>query len=452
MMKPAEPTGERIHSDAMAALLERLTVAATRRGVDLGCEDVSACLAALDHPERRPRLRVHIAGTNGKGSTSTFVEAIARRAGLRTGLFTSPHLVRLGERIRVGGVLADDTDLVAAGEAVAAVGGDRLTFFEQLTVMGLWLFARAEVDIAILEVGLGGRLDATNAVSAEIAAVTGVAFDHCRWLGDTLAEIAAEKAGIFKPGQDALIGRAGLPEAIPWLVEHAQRAGAATVTTVDAPLPADITLGLAGAHQRDNAALAVAIARAAAARGVLPDDPTRWYQGLAQAHIAGRLETIAPGVVLDGAHNPDAANALAAALARFPRPRVLVLASGRDKDLEGMLRPLWGQIDGVVATAFAGPRALPPKTLAERVRALGAHRTPAIPCSAAPDIRAALPQARRQAGLSDPPGDGASAQDRAAGTVIVAGSLFLVGEARSLLTGDEHRGMLVRDPLWPMAS
>jgi dihydrofolate synthase/folylpolyglutamate synthase len=415
---------------ALQRLLGRL-YAARRAGVVLGLERVERCLEALGHPEQRPGMRVHIGGTNGKGSTVAFVEAICRAAGQRTGRFTSPHLVHFAERFVIDGEPAPDDLIVAAGEAVAAAGGDGLTFFEQVTAMGLWMFAAAGVDTAILEVGLGGRLDATNAVPAEIAAVTGVALDHQDLLGATLEAIAAEKAGIFKPGQRVVIGRAGEPEAVPWLARAAAAVGAAAVTVVDAPVPPDWPLGLGGSHQRDNAACALAIARHLADLGHLPDDEALWRQGLARAWFPGRLEPVAPGVILDGAHNPHGAGALSRAMQDLPRPLVLVLAVSRDKDVAGIVSALAGRAGAVVATAYGQERALPAAELAAIVRAVA----PSVLCTDAPDCAAALDQARALAG----PG----------GTVLVAGSLFLVGEARQALRGERPDPVPLSDPMGP---
>ncbi|HWN67315.1 MAG TPA: Mur ligase family protein, partial [Haliangium sp.] len=418
---------------ALQRLLGRL-YASRRAGVVLGLERVERCLAALGHPEQRMGMRVHVGGTNGKGSTVAFVEAICRAAGQRTARFTSPHLVRFAERFVIDGQPAPDDLILAAGEAVAAAGGDGLTFFEQVTAMGLWMFAEAGVDTAILEVGLGGRLDATNAVPAEIAAVTGVALDHQDWLGSTLAAIAAEKAGIFKPGQRVVIGRAGEPEAVPWLASAATAARVAACTVVDAPVPPDWPLGLGGQHQRDNAACALAIARHLAVLGHLPDDETLWRQGLARARFPGRLEPVAPGVFLDGAHNPHGAAALGRTMAALPAPRVLVLATSRDKDVAGIASALAGHAQAVVATAYGQERALPAAELAAIVRAVA----PAVPCTEAPDCTAALAQARALAG----PG----------GTVLVAGSLFLVGEARQVLCGERPDPVPLSDPLGPLGA
>ena len=415
-------------------LIERL-YAARRFGVALGLERVERCLAALGHPERTFPVRVHIGGTNGKGSTAAFVESIARAGGRRTGLFTSPHLTRFCERFTVDGAPATPDAVVRAGEAVAHAGADDLTFFEQVTAMGLWLFAEAGVDIAILEVGLGGRLDATNAVRGEVAAVTGVALEHQQYLGDTLEAIAAEKAGIFKPGQRAVVGRAGEPAAVPWLVAAARAAGATAVTTVDAPVPADWALGLGGVHQRDNAACALAIARHLDELGHLDADEATCRAGLAAARLPGRLEIVrqagpgGPAVVIDGAHNPHAARVLGAAMAEMAAPRVLVLSVSQDKDVAGVARPLVAQADHVVATAYAQERALPAAALAPAIGALGLDATREVVA----DVAAAIARACERAGP--------------AGTVIVAGSLYLVGEARQALCGAEADPLPLADPM-----
>ncbi|ACY16255.1 bifunctional folylpolyglutamate synthase/dihydrofolate synthase [Haliangium ochraceum] len=423
--------------DAGAAPMQRLLsrlYAARRAGVVLGLERVHACLARLGHPERRMRVRVHIGGTNGKGSTAAFTEAIARAAGHRTGRFSSPHLHRFAERFVIDGAAVDDEALIAAGDAVAAAGGEQLTFFEQTTAMAMWLFAERGVEVGVIEVGLGGRLDATNAVSAEVAAVTGVAMDHQEYLGDTLAAIAAEKAGIFKPGQRVVVGRAGEREAVPWLVEAARAAGAAAVTVVQEPSPAALALRLRGPHQRDNAACALAIVEHLAILGHLDDNPARWRQAVAETRLPGRLEQVAPEVFVDGAHNPHAARALAASLDALPRPRVLVLAMSRDKDQAGIAAALLPAVDAVVVTAYEQERATPVAALAALVDELA----PALHCERVPGAAAAVDRAREllKRGLLA----GERPAGESGGSVLVAGSLFLVGEARAHLLGE------ARDP------
>lgn len=424
----------------MQHLLERL-YAAQKSGVVLGLDRIERCLAALGHPERAFAVRVHIGGTNGKGSTSSFVAAVAQAAGRRTGLFLSPHLSEIRERFVIDGEPAAAEAMNDAAEEVARTGIEGLTFFEHVTAMGLLLFARAGVEVAVLEVGLGGRLDATNAVAAEVAAVTGVAMDHQKFLGDTLAAIAAEKAGIFKPGQRVVIGRAGEPEAVPWLAEAARTRGAASVTVVDAPVPADWPLGLAGAHQRDNAACALAIVSHLNELGHLHADEATSRRGLAAARLAGRLERLqpaasaavapgaAPGIIVDGAHNPHAARMLARAMADLPRPLVLVVSISRDKDAAGMIDPLIAGADAVIATQYAQERALPAADLAALVRAA----RPGLACEPEPAAARAI---ERGCALAAP-----------AGTVLITGSLFLVGEARQIVQGAAADPLPVRDPV-----
>lgn len=410
-------------------LLKRL-FQSRRAGVVWGLGRVEACLARLGHPERRVPVRVHVGGTNGKGSTCTFVESVLRASGLRTGLFTSPHLTEFAERFAMDGRPADRAAIIAAAEAMFGAGGDTMTFFEQATVMACVLFAGAGVQAAIYEVGLGGRLDATNAVPCQVAAVTGVALDHQDWLGHTLAAIASEKAGIFKPGQAAVIGRSGEPEAVPLLVAGARAAGVARLRVVDAPLGPDWTLGLEGEHQRDNAATAMAILDHVRDLGLVPITDEHRRQGLLRACIHGRFETLAraPRVIADGAHNPHAAVALSRAMAHIG-PYVLVMAVCSDKDAAGILTPLAAGARAVIATPIQSPRGLP----VEALQAVCARVAPELPCMAAPGVAQALDMARDLAGPE--------------GTVLAAGSLYLVGEARQALCGDPADAVHLGDPL-----
>lgn len=411
-------------------VLERLFVA-RRAGVVLGLERIQACLAALGHPERAFAFRVHVGGTNGKGSTCAFVDSVAREAGRRTGLFTSPHLTRFAERFRIAGEPAEPRALIAAAERVAAAGGEELTFFEQATAMALWLFADAGVDAAILEVGLGGRLDATNAVAAEVAAITGVALDHQEYLGKTLEAIAAEKAGIFKPGQRVVIGRSGEPEAVPMLVAHAQAANVGALTVVDAPMPADWELGLAAPYQRDNAATAMAILDHLQALGLFDADEAVRRRGLARASLPGRFETLAesPRIIIDGAHNPHAARVLAGLLAGLPKPRVLILAVSGDKDVSGIVEPLARQASAVIATRFRSPRAMPSDALESLIGSIA----PDVPRARAPGVPEALAMAQEFCGSS--------------GVILATGSLFLAGEVRQVVRGDIPDAILLSNPV-----
>jgi dihydrofolate synthase / folylpolyglutamate synthase len=447
---------------AYADVLARL-FAARRFGVVLGLERMRGLLERLGDPDRRLGVVVHVAGTNGKGSTVAMIAALVAASGARVATYTSPHLTSLTERITVGGAPIEEADLVAAAERVWAAGGEELTFFEQVTAIAVVCLAAAAPDVTVLEVGLGGRLDATNAVGAPaVAVVTGVAMDHQEVLGDTLEAIAGEKAGIFKAGQRAVIGASGEAAAVPVLVAGARAAGVAAlvIAIVDGSdrdqgvVPAHVhghdqgvdhvddhvharivvpaQLGLAGPHQAANAAAALAALDALEALGaVRPLDAAARAAALASARHPGRFEAVseAPRIVLDGAHNPHGARALAAAIeaAALPHPRVLVLAVSADKDVAAIAGALVAHVDAVIATAYGQPRALAPDALAATVRGLGAD------VQAASDIDAALAASRARAGQG--------------GSVIVAGSLFVVGEARArLVPGVRVDPMFVTDP------
>ena len=283
-----------------------------------------------------------------------------------------------------------------------AAGGDEFTFFEQLTAIACVAIAERGVDVTVLEVGLGGRLDATNAIAADVAVVTGVAMDHEAVLGPTLEAIAGEKAGIFKPGQRAVIGLSGLAAAVPVLRAAAPHAVVVTESDVARVPP----LSLPGAHQRRNAAAAIAAVR------------LLWEPDLAQlASVAhpGRFERVGD-VILDGAHNPHGAAALAAAL---DQPVTLIIGTSSDKDVAGIAAALGPRARHVIATRYQQDRALEPAALAALFP--GAE--------VAPDLAAALARARTLGG-----------------PIVVAGSLFLVGEARVLLLGAPTDPFWVSDP------
>jgi dihydrofolate synthase/folylpolyglutamate synthase len=380
-----------------------------------GLERTRALLASLGSPERTFRS-VLIAGTNGKGSTAAGLSAILRAAGVRAGLYTSPHLVRVTERIRV-----DDADVPAAAlddaltlvAAVVAPGERGPTYFEALTAAAFELFRRARAEVAVVEVGIGGRLDATNVLSPDVSVVTNVGADHLEVLGPTLADVAREKAGIFRRDRPALVGAAGSPpEAAAVLRAEAARAGA-RLAVVPRDARWDGVFSLAGAHQLANAALAVAAARAMARV-----DEETIAAGLSQTRWPGRLQRVSrPGArkwILDGAHNPDGARALAAWLDdEGLAGRVDLLFGGmKDKDLEAVFAPLAPRVGRIVFAAPGSPRAAAPGSLVERL-----GREDALP---APSVAAAV-AALDAAGPSAPP-------------VLAAGSLYLVGEVLALIS------------------
>lgn len=386
-------------------------------GMRLGLEAMREASQRAGHPEQHLSV-VHVAGTNGKGSTCAMLEAILRVDGKRTGLYTSPHLTRFAERIRIDGEPIDD-DTLARCLTTALDVGPELSFFEVATLAALVAFAKLDVDVAILEVGLGGRLDATNVVPSPVAcAITSIGLDHTRELGETLSAIAREKAAIAKNGAPMVIGP--MPEeARRAAIDVAQRAGARVVplpsegvsalgdTAPCEDLPADVVVGLEGAHQRDNARVAwrvaaeLSVGHGARRRGI---ETARW---------PGRLErmtsTCAPFEgpwILDGAHNEDGARALAAALQPRP-PSALVFGALADKAWPAMLDAIVSLPCPRVYVAPEGREAAPPSVLAARAPGLVAD-----------SVRRALREARRSAG------DGA---------VLVCGSLYLVGAARAAL-------------------
>ena len=365
--------------DAWLARLERLHPAA----IDLGLERVRRVADALGLAPAFPVIVV--GGTNGKGSTCAYLEAILRAAGYRTGLYTSPHLLRYNERVRIAGVDASDRELVAAFERVDASRGDTtLTYFEFGTLGAMAQFVDAGVDVAILEVGLGGRLDAVNVFDADAAAVTSVDLDHMDYLGDTREKIGFEKAGIYRAGCPAICADPAPPAS---LVEHAQRIGAdlrrigrdfaalpeaggwtfrgAGLGWKGLPRPA-----MAGAFQLRNAAGALAVLEALA--GKLPVGEQAIHEGLAAARVRGRFERIArsPDLIVDVAHNPEAARALASTLRAQPiAGRTLaVVGMLADKDAAGVFAALAGEIDAWWTCTPGSPRARDAEALAAILR------------------------------------------------------------------------------------
>jgi dihydrofolate synthase/folylpolyglutamate synthase len=406
-------------------------------GIDLGLDRVAACLRALGEPQRRFPC-VHVGGTNGKGSTAMLLSAALSGCGLRTGLFTSPPLEFFGERIRVDGEYLPDAAVPDLFRAVREAAPPGTTQFEIITAMALLRFARAGVDLAVIEVGLGGRLDSTNVVKPEVAVITNVGLEHSDHLGDTVAAIAAEKGGIVKPGVPLVTAARG--EALDTLEQLSAERGAPVYalgrefTAAPAgPGRLDycglqgrwdrVAYRLRGAHQADNLAVALAALEVLAAGGWnLPESGVR--RGIAVAVWPGRLEECGdrPAVLLDGAHNPHASEALAAALRDEFRYRRLWLVLGilGDKDAHSILADLAPLADCLVLTASASARALATEELVTAARAHTRGRV-----RSAPGVAAAVDLALAGAGADD--------------LVCVTGSLTTVGEARGHL---RHLGRL----------
>jgi len=398
------------------------------QGVSLGLDRVLLALQRLGAPELRVPA-VHIAGTNGKGSCAAMTESILRQAGLRTGLFTSPHLSRFTERIRIDGQEIDGDHLALLDEAVAATAVP-LTFFEVSAVLAFLAFAEAKVEVVILETGLGGRLDATSVCHPLACAITSIALDHEAILGNTIAAIAYEKACIAKPGIPLFLGPLS-PQADDRIAEVARAVGAPVHRAgIDYP-PAPVAPALPGKHQLANAALAVALARQAARSLGRPLGEGDVLHGLAKVRWPGRIERIAEDVLLDCAHNVEGTLALVAALPPSPR-RVLVTSIVRDKNAAGMLAVLAPEFDCVVITRSQSERATDPAHLAELIsRTRGGDRQ--VLCIEGPV--AAFTQARNKA--HEVPG----------GLVVVAGSIFLVGALRAHLLGYGDSVAEASDPL-----
>ncbi|MGE0451020.1 MAG: folylpolyglutamate synthase/dihydrofolate synthase family protein [Vicinamibacterales bacterium] len=412
-------------------------------GIKFGLDNIRALVEALDHPERSFRA-VHIAGTNGKGSVSAMVEAALRAAGYRTGRYTSPHLTDIGERFAIDGRPAARDSLLTALERVRAAA-DALksrgllladpTFFEVTTAAAFVQFREAGADVAVVEVGLGGRLDATNVLTPEACAITSIALDHEQYLGNTLDAIAREKAGILKTDVPAVVGPVPV-EAAHAIADRAEQVRAPLVRAfdgvehdepaIDASGEAQsfrlrtprrdygkVRLALLGRHQLDNAVVAVRLLEALEGRG-MPVDASHVLQALATVRWPGRLERVTTRdgrvAILDAAHNPAGAEALARHLAGTKRP--IVFGTMRDKDASAMIGILARVASEFVVTQAANSRAVPAEAIADVAR----QAAPDVPVHVASDASAALDRAWS-----------------ASPEIVVAGSIFLLGDVLSVL-------------------
>jgi dihydrofolate synthase/folylpolyglutamate synthase len=406
-------------------------------------DEVRILLGALSNPERRFPA-VLIAGTNGKGSTAATLASILTEAGLRTGLYTSPHLERPNERIRVGREEIADGDFARLFFLVSDTADQMVrerklpqmpSFFEMLTALAFLYFAESGVEIAVLEVGMGGRLDATNVVEPLVSVVTDISLDHMEWLGPTIAAIAREKAGILRAGGTMItlpqhpeanhvlgqvateLGVRGV-SAVPYMPANEAK-GPYTVETLGATVKVDSPLK--GAHQQRNVALAIAAAVELAEQHGFRVSPAAIEEGIHRTEWPGRLERMtSAGVewVLDVAHNPAGAWALRAGLRGIleeRKPRILIFSCLRDKPVAEMAQILFPLFERVIVAPIHAARAAAVEHLLAAAKATGTAAT------ATESVREALETAQR---------------DAAGGVVVVSGSVYLVGEARAMLTGE----------------
>lgn len=397
----------------------------------LGLENIGRLLTALDNPEYK-YLKVQVAGTNGKGSVCAFLDSICISADIKTGRYTSPHLVSITERIKIGGEDISEPDFARIATQVRKTAENLLvkgvleyrpTFFEQVTAIALFAFAEAEVELAILETGLGGRYDATTAAMAEIVAITPIDMDHQEYLGDTIEKIAAEKAAIIRKDVKAVIAKQK-PEAMividsVLLANNISPRLSGSVTTETGRFGAtfrsqkivyeNVELGLIGDHQIENAKAAILLAE------ILQDEfritKQNIVDGLESARHPGRLEFVS-GILFDGAHNVSGAEALAEYLkANNSKPITMIFGVMKDKDISSMANILFPLADDLVLTPIANLRSADPNEVAEFA---SATKKPIIAASVADAVLIARK-------VSD---------ER---LIVVTGSLYLVGEVKKLL-------------------
>ena len=402
---------------------ERRLLALELFGMRFGLDRMRRLMTALGHPERRFGS-IHVVGTNGKSSTTRMTAAILARHGHRVGAYLSPHLVSFGERIRI-----DDADLTPAEFAGAveralraaervdrsAAPDDRVTQFEALTAAAYDELARREVDVAVIEAGLGGRYDATNVIPSKVQVLTGVGLEHTRWLGPTVEAIAREKLDVVRPGATLVLGSGMHPDAVAVAREVAAEREA---TIVQAGADPGVEVGALGRFQRRN--FAAARAAAEAYHGTL--EPAAVAAAAHDIRVPGRLQVIGtdPLTLLDGAHNPDGIAALAESLPELTATHagavVAVVSILDDKDATGMLRTLAPLCDALVVTSSQNPRALPPPTLKSLAGQLGGP-----PAEAVRDPARALARGRELAGPD--------------GVVVATGSIYLIADLLAVASG-----------------
>lgn len=412
--------------------------------VKLGLRNTELLLHALGNPERAFPA-VQIAGTNGKGSTAAILDSICRAAGIKTGLYTSPHLVSITERIKIGGwqITAEQFGRCATAvrEAAARLLSENQiealpTFFEQLTAIALLAFREAGIELAILETGMGGRLDSTTAAKADIVGITPIAFDHEEYLGSSIESIASEKAAIIRPGVKAVIAKQG-PEALAVLLRRCNDTNVEPLLDKCVNAVAEVTadgrfcvtfqtaaesyervwLALRGRHQIENSALAIQLAELLqSARFQIP--PAAVVKGIESAEHPGRLELIPqmPAILLDGAHNPAGAKSLRDYLDEFgSRPLTLLFGAMRDKQLDQIAKILFPVADSLILTPIRNPRAASTEMLRDIAQRFVADEKITVAGSSSEAVSIARE-------TSEP-----------SGLICITGSLYLIGEIRPLI-------------------
>ena len=425
-------------------------------GIKFGLEAEAALLKRLGNPERELKKIIHVAGTNGKGSVCALLESILRAAGFKTGLYTSPHLVRVNERIKVNGRCIPDEELVVliklvenyAKDYTASPNGRQITFFEFLTALAFEYFRRQKVDVLVLETGMGGRLDATNVVTPQVSVITSISLEHTKYLGSSLEEIATEKGGIIKPDVPVIVG--SLPDKAFHVIEKLAQVKNARIIRADQAVTVrrkkqtiegqkisiessvnsygTIQLPLLGSHQLGNAAIAIAALEEWCRINAQELSAEVVKKGFTSVSWPGRFQVISrkPITLIDGAHNPGAAEVLNAALKELfrGRPIYLILGMCSDKDAGGFIRNLTVPISHCWVVGMANERSLSPEELARHVKNKN------WPFSIA-TVPRALAEASRRALEND-------------GIVCAAGSFFLAGEIFELkneltrLTGEKY--------------
>lgn len=412
-------------------------------GIKFGLEAETALLARLGNPQQGKKI-IHVAGTNGKGSVCAFADSVLRAAGFKTGLYTSPHLVRVNERVKVNGECIGDEELGRLIELVdkhakayaAGENGRQITFFEFITALAFEYFHRKKTEVIVLETGMGGRLDATNVVMPQVSVITGISLEHTDYLGTTIEAIAAEKGGIIKANTPVVVG--ALPEEAFLVLQKTARERnarviiAGDVVTVSRKSQSldgqkiriesagnsygTFLLPLPGAHQLGNAAVAVAALEEFCRLNAMDLSPAAVKKGFAAVSWPGRLQVISknPVIIVDGAHNPEAADILNKSLKELfgSQPVFLILGMCSDKDISNFLRHITVPVKRCWVVGLATERSVPPAKLAQHVQ----NRE-------WPFSIAAVPQALEEAGrLAGEQG----------GIVCAAGSFYLAGEILAL--------------------